>query len=166
VAGMFIGEYTFKVDSKGRTSIPALFRRELEEGDPKWTGGQRPKFFIVYGNASKKFLEVYTAEAFTKLSEDILALPRGTKKRRMLERLVLGMSHPTEVDGDGRLVLPQKLREKIDLEKEAYFIGAGETFEIWKPDTFEAENAATMETWLEELPDDFDPLTLLSDNEG
>ncbi|MGH1329882.1 MAG: division/cell wall cluster transcriptional repressor MraZ [Paracoccaceae bacterium] len=162
MAGMFIGEYTFKVDAKGRMSIPALFRRELEEGDASACDTNRPKLVIVYGNAKKKFLEVYTAEAFRKVAADIGNMPRGTQDRRMLERFVLGMSHPTEVDADGRLVLPQKLREKIALDKEAFFIGAGETFQIWKPETFDTENAATTDAWLDEMPDDFDPLSLLS----
>lgn len=162
MAGMFIGEYTFKVDAKGRMSIPALFRRELEEGDPGARETQRPKLVIVYGNDRKKFLEVYTADAFRRVAADINAMQRGTQERRMLERFVLGMSHPTEVDVDGRLVLPQKLREKIDLSGEAYFIGAGETFQIWKPETFEAENATTTDAWLDAYPDDFDPLSLLS----
>jgi len=164
LAGMFIGEYTFKVDAKGRMSIPALFRRELEEGDPSAQATGRPKMVIVYGHEKQKNLQVYTYEAFQALTRDVLKMKRGTDARRKLERWVLGKAHPTEVDPDGRLVLPQKLRAKIGLEKEAYFIGAGETFEIWKPETFEADNAALEES-LDDLPDDFDTLSLLDTGE-
>ena len=68
---------------------------------------------------------------------------------------------PTTVDETGRLVLPQKLREKIGLEGEAFFIAAGDTFQIWKPETYEAEELAKTEEWLDDLPEDFDPLIYL-----
>ncbi|KGB83425.1 MAG: division/cell wall cluster transcriptional repressor MraZ [Pseudomonadota bacterium] len=161
MARRFRGEYTFKVDAKGRVSIPALFRRVLEAGDPSWTEGLRPELVIVYGDHRRKFLEVYTIEAIEEVSDQIEQMQRGSPERRMLERLINGQSHPTEVDGDGRLVLPQKLREKIGLEGEAFFIASGDTFQIWKPETFEAENAAFMESFEEDYPEDFDPLTLL-----
>lgn len=157
----FRGEYTFKVDAKGRVSIPALFRRVLEAGDPDWTDGLRPRLVIVYGDHRKKYLECYTQEAHDKVASQIEDMPRGSMERRMLERLVLGQSHPTEVDSDGRLVLPQKLREKIALGGEAFFISSGDTFQIWKPETYESEELARTEAWLEQFPDDFDPLVLL-----
>ncbi|KEO61557.1 hypothetical protein DT23_00900 [Thioclava indica] len=161
MAGMFIGEYTFKVDSKGRVSIPALFRRELEEGDPQRPNAERPRMVIVFGADSQKMLQVYTQTAFEALAADIAALPRGSKNRAMLQRVVLSKSHPTEVDPDGRLVLPAALRTKIALEGEAKFAGVGETFEIWKPETFDAVDAAQTEAWVEDQGEDFDPLSLL-----
>ncbi len=163
MAGMFIGEYTFKVDSKGRMSIPALFRRELEEGDPARPNKDRPRMVVVYGAETQKMLQVYTQTAFEALAADIAALPRGSQRRTILQRLVLNKSQPIEVDPDGRLVLPSALRAKIDLTDEAYFAGVGETFEIWKPETFAAEDAANVEKWVEEMGADFDPLSLLSE---
>ena len=58
-------------------------------------------------------------------------------------------------------MLPAKLRQKIDLDKEAFFIATGDTFQVWKPETYETEEVAKTEAWLDELPDDFDPLILL-----
>ena len=66
----------------------------------------------------------------------------------------------------GRLVLPAKLRAKIDLDDEAFFIAAGDTFQIWKPETYETEELAKADAWLEGLPDDFDPLVYLDGAEG
>ncbi|MCU0906327.1 MAG: division/cell wall cluster transcriptional repressor MraZ [Rhodobacteraceae bacterium] len=161
MARRFIGESRNKVDAKGRVSIPALFRRVLEAGDPDWREGLRPQFVIVYGDHRKKYLECYTAEAHARVAEQIEAKPRGSIERRMLERLILGQSHPAEVDNDGRIVLPQKLREKIDLGDEAFFMASGDTFQIWKPETYETEELARTEAWLEQYPEDFDPLVLL-----
>ena len=161
MARRFRGEGEQTVDSKGRVSVPALFRRVLEAGDPDWTDGLRPQLVIVYGDHRRKFLECYTIEAIDEVDGKIADLPRGSIERRMLERLFHGQSHPTEVDGDGRLVLPQKLREKIGLENEAFFIASGDTFQIWNPETYERDELAKTEAWLDDLPDDFDPLTLL-----
>ena len=89
------------------------------------------------------------------------ALPRGSMQRKMLQRMFHGQSFPTNVDETGRLVLPAKLRTKIELEGEAFFIAAGDTFQIWKPETYEAEELAAAEEWLDDLPDDFDPMEFL-----
>jgi MraZ protein len=161
VARRFRGEFHQKVDSKGRVSIPALFRRVIEAADPDWTDGQRPNLVIVYGDHRRKYLECYTIEAIDEVDRQIDALPRGSMERRMLERLFHGQSHPTQVDEDGRIVLPQRLREKIGLQGEAFFIASGDRFHIWKPETYEAEEVARTEAWLEEFPEDFDPLSLL-----
>ncbi len=166
VARRFIGESRNKVDTKGRVSIPALFRRVLEAGDPDCSASQRPQVIIVYGDHRKHYLECYTVEAHSAVAARIEAMPRGSIERRMLERLVLGLSHPAEVDHDGRIVLPQKLREKIGLEDEAFFIASGDTFQIWKPETYETEELARTEAWLEQYPDDFDPLVLLEQAAG
>ena len=158
----FRGESHHKVDTKGRVSIPASFRRVLEAADPNWTDGLNPELVIVYGDHRRNYLECYTQEAIDEVDEQIAALPRGSMERRMLERLFNGQSFPTNVDETGRLVLPAKLRQKIGLEKEAFFIATGDTFQIWKPETFEEVEQKKTEDWLDELPDDFDPLTLLN----
>ena len=157
----FRGEFGQKVDNKGRVSIPAQFRRVLEAGDPGWSDGKSPEFVIVYGDHRRNYLECYTIDAIGEVDDQIADLARGSLERRMLERLFSGQSHSTNVDETGRLVMPAKLRTKISLEAEAFFIATGDTFQIWKPETYEAEELAKTEAWLENLPQDFDPLTLL-----
>ena len=157
----FRGESHHKVDTKGRVSIPASFRRVLEAGDPEWTDGLNPNLVVVYGDHRRNYLECYTIDAISEVDDQIASLPRGSMERRMLERLFNGQSHATQVDETGRLVLPAKLREKIDLSGEAFFIATGDTFQIWKTETYETEEQAKTEAWLEDFPDDFDPLILL-----
>jgi MraZ protein len=163
---MFIGEHTFKVDGKGRVSIPADFRRELEEGDPLASQTGRPRMVIVYGHDAQKQLQVYTYNDYRALAAEIAQMPRGSQRRKIMQSLILNKARPTEVDSDGRLVLPQVLRDKIGLDGTAYFGGMGETFEIWKPETFEVPTASVTDAWLDEQGDDFDPLSLLNDLEG
>ena len=161
----FRGEGHHKVDGKGRVSIPAHFRRVLEAGDPSWTDGKVPEFVIVYGDHRRAFLECYTIDAANEVDAKIDALPRGSTKRRLLEKLFNGQSLLTNVDDTGRIVLPAKLRSKIGIESEAYFIASGDTFQIWKPETYdEVETVRTAEA-LDEMPDDFDILSLLDEGE-
>ena len=161
MARRFRGESHHKVDGKGRVSIPALFRRVIELGDPNYIEGLNPELVIVYGDHRRNYLECYTIQAINELDLKIDALPRGSMERRMLQRLFHGQSFPTMVDDTGRLVLPLKLRKKINLETEAFFIAAGDTFQIWKTETYEAEELSKTEAWLEQLPENFDPLVYL-----
>jgi len=149
------------VDSKGRVSIPAMFRRVLEASDPNWTEGLNPELVIVYGDHRRSYLECYTIEAIEEVDAKIDRMPRGSMQRKMLQRLFHGQSFPTNVDETGRIVLPAKLRAKIGLEGEAFFIAAGDTFQIWKPETYETEELTRTEEWLDAFDKDFDPLELL-----
>lgn len=83
----FRGESHHKVDSKGRVSIPASFRRVLEAADPNWKSGDSPELVIVYGDHRRQFLECYTMEAIDEVDAKIAALPRGSKPRKILERM-------------------------------------------------------------------------------
>ncbi|MCG6904214.1 MAG: division/cell wall cluster transcriptional repressor MraZ [Rhodobacter sp.] len=161
MARRFRGEFHQKMDGKGRVSIPAQFRRVLEAGDPGWSDGKTPEFVIVYGDHRRNYLECYTMEAISEVDDQIADLPRGSVERRMLERLFSGQSQLTSVDDTGRIVMPAKLRNKIGLDAETFFIATGDTFQIWNPATYDAEELSKTEAWLEDFPDDFDPLTLL-----
>lgn len=166
MARVFRGEGHHKVDAKGRVSVPALFRRVLEAEDPDWTEGLNPNIVIVYGDHRRRYLECYTMAAIAEVDKQIARLPRGSMERRMLERMFNGQSHPTSVDETGRLVLPLKLRQKVGLEGEAFFIATGDTFQIWKPETYDELELKKTEAWLDEFPEDFDPLTLLDRARG
>jgi MraZ protein len=147
-------------------SIPADFRRVLQNGDPAWSEGKTPEFVIVYGDHRRAYLECYTMDAAAEVDAQIAALPRGSMERRMLERMFNGQSLIASIDETGRIVLPAKLRGKIDVSDTAYFIATGDTFQIWKPETFEEVEEARTEAWLDDLPPDFDPLTFLDKTTG
>ena len=159
----FRGEFHQKVDGKGRVSIPAHFRRVLEAGDPTWTEGKVPELVVVYGDHRRQYLECYTIDASSEVDAKIDQMKRGSIERRMLEKLFNGQSLQTNIDDTGRIVLPAKLRAKIGLEGEAYFIATGDTFQIWNPGTYEEVEEARTEAWLNDMPEDFDPLVLLDD---
>lgn len=161
----FRGESDNKVDAKGRVSIPASFRRVLETGDPAWVEGKQPEFVIVYGGVTRKYLECYTMQAIEEVDEKIENLPRGSVQRRHLERMFSGQSVTSTVDDTGRIVLPKKLRDKIGIDKTAFFIAAGDTFQIWNPETY-SDIHEKEEAELEDLPDDFDIVAWLDQAPG
>ncbi|EPX82182.1 division/cell wall cluster transcriptional repressor MraZ [Salipiger mucosus] len=158
----FRGESRHKVDTKGRVSIPASFRRVLQAGDPDWTDGLAPNFVIVYGDHRRRYLECYTIEEIEEVEDRISRMKRGSKRRRMLERLFSTQSITTSVDDTGRIVIPAKLRDKIGITSEAQFAGNVDTFQIWEPGAYEADVAET-----EDELDDFDgdPLELLDEDD-
>lgn len=160
MARRFRGESTHKVDAKGRVSIPAAFRRVLEEGDPEWTDRLLPNLILVYGGKARNFIEGYTMTSMEEVDERIAKLPRGSKQRRLLERMFSGQSVQIQIDPTGRLVLSQKLRDKIGIKNEAFFIASGDTFQIWEPSTYDTY-ADQMDDWFDDQDDDLDPLTLL-----
>jgi len=105
-------------------------------------------------------LEVYTQNAINEVDEKISYLSRGSKERRALEHIFNGQSLPTQPDESGRLVIPQRLREKVGITNEAHFFATGDTFQIWSPESSN-EKVKSIESWLTEQGDDFDPLVLL-----
>ena len=165
MARRFRGESVHKVDAKGRVSIPAAFRRVLEDNDPDWTDGLNPNLVIVYGDDTRDFLEAYTMTAMEEVDDRISQLPMGSRRRRYLERMFSGQATQIQVDETGRLVLSQKIRDKVGITKEAFFIASGDTFQIWQPEAYE-QSAAEFESIVEEFEDGQDPLTLLDGGFG
>lgn len=161
MARVFRGEFHQKVDGKGRVSIPASFRRVLEAQDPDWASGKRPRFVIVYGDERRRYLECFSITAMEDVDARTALMPRGTPERRAMETLIYTLSQEAEVDEDGRIVLPQKLRDKVGLHGEAYFAGTADTFQIWNPETYEARERARLTAVLDQLPEGADEFSFL-----
>lgn len=151
----FRGEFEQTIDAKGRVSIPARFIRVVEAGDPDWSEGKRPTLIIVYGGLVNNYIEGYTVEAMAKIDEMIDALPEGSDEREMAETYFYGNSLEAEILEDGRIVLPIKLRNRLDLTNKAYFIAAGDHFRIWNPEVYAEREATKMETYLAQKGEGF-----------
>jgi MraZ protein len=136
----FRGESVHKVDQKGRVSVPAPFRRVLEEGDPDWQPGGNPNLVLIYGFPGRPRLEGYTMQGVAALDEAVSRMPRFSKRRAIMERFLNTKSVYAQVDENGRMVLSAKLREMLGLGEEAVFAGMGEHFQIWAPEQFEEDD--------------------------
>jgi len=160
MAEAFRGEYYQKVDAKARVSIPAAFRRILEGCDPATTESSRPRVYMVYGGKRRSYVECYSKAGADSLAFDIEKMDLGSEDRIRAERDLISRSVMVELEPDGRIVLPQKVREKMgfgaDLPAaaEAAFAGFTNRFRLFRREVYEAELAAEDE-------DDTDPLTLV-----
>jgi MraZ protein len=158
----FRGEFDQKVDGKGRMSIPADFRRVLEAGDPDFPEkNANARMVVLYGPHLKNYLQAYTIDDMTEIEAGIRALPRGSDARKQASRMVLGKSWETEVDRDGRIVLPKDRRAQIALDGMSTMVAMGDHFEIWNAQTYSAQEEAESQAYLAKMPDNFDPLSLL-----
>ncbi|MBF9031857.1 hypothetical protein HKCCE3408_15770 [Rhodobacterales bacterium HKCCE3408] len=126
------------------------------------TPGGSPRLYIAYGDPRANFVEGLSGDAFDQIDRMIQDEQPGSELRELLEYLYYGACEEVPVDDNGRLVLPQAAREKLDLDDEAVFLGKGNRFEIFKP----AESEATVDkvqSMLEKLGqgnEHFNPLSL------
>lgn len=164
---IFRGEVHSKVDQKARVSIPAPFRRVLEAGDPDRSGG-RPRLVLVYGDPRNPCAEGFTAAKMDQIVTRIMNAPDDTPNLATVRRIMIQMSVEVEVDDDGRIVLPPRVRDKLgvstgDLSKgfEATFAGAGDRFTLWKRDSYDAHQESQFARDLERLPGEGDLMALL-----
>lgn len=160
MAGMFRGVSVHKVDSKGRVSIPASFRTILISNDPEYSAERGATVTIVFGNRKKRELECYSEKARIEVDEKIEMMPRGSKSRRMLERMFTTFAHTASVDENGRLVLSSQLRAHAGIGDKAVFMASGDTFLILSEEEYDAR-VAELEDWQDEIGDDVDPLSFL-----
>ena len=160
MAEAFRGEFYQKVDAKARVSIPAAFRRILDADDPASADFPRPRVYMVYGGKARSFVECYSKAGADALAADIEAMDLGSKERTRAELNLISRSVMVEIEPDGRIVLPQRVREKIGFQAEDAAVGevafAGFTnrFRLYRRDVYDAELA-------EDDDDDTDPLTLV-----
>jgi len=121
---MLIGEYLHTLDSKKRLSLPAKFRKEVGR-----------KVVITRGLDSCLFM--YPQKAWEKIAEKLAQLPVGQADTRGMSRFILSGAIETEVDGAGRILLPEYLKEFADLKSRVVLAGVSDRIEIWNEKTWE-----------------------------
>ena len=115
---MFMGEYNHTVDEKGRLIIPAKYREELGN-----------EFVVTKGLDGCLF--AYGLSEWQVLEEKLRALPLTNKDARAFARFMLAGAASVEIDKQGRILLPQVLKNFAEIEKEVVLIGVASRFEIW-----------------------------------
>jgi MraZ protein len=118
---MFFGEFNNTVDPKGRASIPASFRDAMKE----FTGDE--SLFLAKADDG---LAAYPASVWQKIRENVLAMPRGPKRTANL-RARIAPAKECHFDRQGRIQIPQSLREYAALEKDIVVVGMIDKIEIW-----------------------------------
>lgn len=115
---MLIGEYRHTVDDKGRLFVPAKLREEL--GEP-----------LIVTRGLDQCLFVFPMAEWRNLEAKLRALPLAQSSARAFVRFLLAGATECTPDKQGRVLLPQPLREYAGIEREAVLIGVGNRVEIW-----------------------------------
>ena len=138
---MLIGEYQHNIDAKGRVIVPVKFREDLGE-----------RFYVTKGLDGCLF--VLSAAEWKRLQDKIQAMP--ISKSRGLQRFFFSGAAEVETDKQGRILLPQQLREHAGLTKDVTFIGTSSRAEIWDSARWSEVNAELTEESIAEAMDMLD----------
>ena len=141
---MFMGEYNHTIDAKGRLIVPAKFREIL--GD---------NFIVTKGLDGCLF--VYPNDAWTRFEEKLKSLPLTNKNARQFTRFFLAGAAACEVDKQGRILLPQVLREFASLEKDVVLVGVASRIEIWSRERWD-ESMNTYDGDMDEVAENMESL--------
>ncbi len=115
---MFIGEYHHSIDDKGRLAVPVKFRKALLKG-------------AVVTRGLDHCLFLYTKEEWTKLATRLATLPIAKSNSRAFARLMLAGAMDVSLDKQGRIVVPDYLRDYGGVEKKVVIAGLYNRLEIW-----------------------------------
>lgn len=126
---MFAGSHLLTIDDKGRLAIPARFRQQLIE---KY-GAQ-----IYLTRSYLPCVEIYPLNEFRAVVEQIEQMP-DRRKADLAMRAFIGSAVETEIDKQGRVLLPQLLRKLAHLDTQAVAVGQNKRIEIWSEDAWTAK---------------------------
>lgn len=128
--GGFLGSYRHTLDAKGRVSLPAPFRH----------GSDAEGFVLV--RAHPDALTLYPDDRWEQVAADLADLRRRKPAKRHMVLQLTANAHRIVPDAQGRMLIPERLRQEIGLEDEALIVGALDRIEIWSPRRFEELTSA------------------------
>ncbi len=121
---MLLGEYRHNLDTKGRLAIPAKFRSDLSTGAIITRGLDRSLF-------------IFSTREWEGLVRKLISLPLAQANSRAFVRLMLAGASDSRLDGQGRILIPDYLREYAGLKKEVVVAGLFNRVEIWDAETWQ-----------------------------
>ncbi|MCU7844348.1 MAG: division/cell wall cluster transcriptional repressor MraZ [Candidatus Thiodiazotropha sp. (ex Monitilora ramsayi)] len=151
---MFRGVSSLNLDTKGRFAIPTRYRDRLVESCASE---------LVITVDKDRCLLIYPKPIWLEIEEKLKALPSFDESARNLQRLYIGNAHDIDMDGQGRILLPQELRKFAKLDKKVALVGQINKFELWDEEIWNARQDA----WLQkidlndlDLPADFKSISI------
>jgi MraZ protein len=138
----FHGEYTYSMDGRGRLPLPPRFRDAFARGA------------VLTQGSPDACIRVYPRDTYDEQATLYTSEPPTRRKGRMIRRAFFARSFHADLDGQGRILVPGRLREFAGLGGNAVVVGAAECLEIWEPDRWSQENELVeeqLETMLESV---------------
>lgn len=127
---MFLGEYQHVLDPKGRIQVPAKFREVLGKG-------------VVITRGIDACLFLYTRTEWEALAQKLAALPLSQSKTRAFARLMLAGAMEVNIDKQGRVMIPDYLRNYANMSKKVVLAGLYNRLELWDSEAWESYKAGT-----------------------
>lgn len=121
---MFLGEFVHTIDAKKRIAIPTRLRKELGET-------------IVMTQGPDRCLFLYPMRIWEGIAEKLSKLPVGQADTRNFVRFMLAGAAEGSLDGLGRILIPDNLKQFADLGSKAVIIGVFDRIELWSPERWE-----------------------------
>ncbi len=121
----FAGEFAHTLDEKGRLAIPAKFRSRFKEG-------------AVVTRWDPECLAIFPAAEWEAINADIRRKPRTDPAVVRFQRFLVAGAHEADPDGQGRITIPQHLREWAGIQSEAIVVGVSRNLEVWEPGRWRA----------------------------
>ena len=130
---MFLGQYSYTLDSKGRVTVPARFREKLVGS-------------VVITRGLDRCLTVYPIHVWNAIAQKVDALPITDPRGRALRRIFFSDAENVEMDGQGRIRVPERLREyaEFELSTEIVIVGLNQFLELWNKSRWDEENEKQM----------------------
>ena len=122
---LLLGTYTPKIDAKGRMALPAKFRSQLGQGPVMARGQERCVYLLPF-------------DEFRRIASQIQRVSVGNKAAREYLRVFLSGAVDQQPDKQGRVLVPQMLRDYANLGSDVVVIGVGTRAELWNKDTWES----------------------------
>lgn len=151
---LFRGLHSINLDAKGRMAMPARFRSIIEE----YCQGQ----LVVTIDQEGESLVIYPLNEFEAIERKVASLSSFHPESRRLKNIFIGHATEVNLDGSGRILIPQNLRQFVGLDKKVALVGQGNKLAVWNDEVWNE----TRDGWLkhkvdvEELPDELKNLSL------
>ncbi len=129
---MFFGEYSYKVDEKGRAPLPPKFRRDMRDT-------------VVLSRGVEKCIVAYSLAEWTRVAESLSSKAMGPASSRRINRSIFGSAFSVSFDKQGRVILPPTLREYAEIKEGVIVVGVNNSVELWNSELWEVEKQKSNE---------------------
>src|SRR5512142_1522226 len=134
----FKGSYSYSVDDKGRVNLPAKLR--------KYVSPEVNDTFVIT-RGFERGLFVYPIDEWNKLEQNLRNLSSYNQDHRRFVRALLELASESQLDAQGRLSIPQELREYANIRSEVRVIGTLDKIELWDPAVYEEYKEAQPDSY-------------------
>jgi len=154
---MFRGATKVTLDDKGRMVMPTRYREQISVE----SAGKLVVTIDVATDDRERCLLIYPAPEWDKTERKLMSLPTLHPKSRKLQRLMVGHAADVDLDGHGRFLLSQELRDFAGLQKAGMLIGQGKRFELWDETRWNEQRDEWLKSGetLTDLPSELDSLS-------